>query len=212
MRAVILAAGQIRDYETVRPLIGWPDLVVCADGGAVHAQALGLTPTLVLGDFDSAPPGTAEEMERRGIPVRRLPAEKDWTDTEMAVRTALEQGATDLLLLGATGSRLDHTLANLMLLADLPSGVTAAVADSNNLVRLLRPGSSLVVTGRPGALLSLLPLSPVVQGVTITGVKWPLAGAELRWGISLGVSNVLAEEKAVVSVCEGALLVIEARD
>lgn len=212
MKAVILAAGPIADDRRVQAVLGAPDLVICADGGARHAARLGLKPDVIVGDFDSAPPGTAGALERQGVTVVRLPTDKDWTDTEMAVQTALERGATRLLLVGCTGERLDHTLTNLQILGALPPGVVATLVDGHNIIQLVRPGDRLEVDGLPGELISLVPASPVVTGVTIAGVKWPLMGAELRWGVSLGVSNQFCEPRATVSVETGYLFVIKAWD
>lgn len=212
MRAVIFSAGQVQDYGRVRSLLGTADLVLCADGGIRHALALGLTPHLVLGDFDSAAPALMEEVASRGIPVHRVSVEKDETDTHLAVEEAVRRGADEILLVGGSGDRLDHTISNLLLMPGLPDGVNLILVDAKNVVRVLRPGGRLSVQGAPGDYLSLLPLSPQVKGVVAEGVKWPLDGETLRWGMSLGVSNQLEGPEAFVAVREGYLLVISAWD
>lgn len=212
MKAVIFAAGQVSDYGRIRGLLGEPDLIICADGGVRHAVALDLTPDLVLGDFDSIAPGQLREVAERGIPILHVPVEKDQTDTELALREAVGRGAREITLVGASGDRLDHTLSNVLLLPGLPAGVQVSLVDDKNSVRLLRPGTIATVVGQPGEYLSLLPLTPEATGVSITGVKWPLADATLRWGESLGVSNQLVDPTASVSVQTGLLLVIAARD
>ncbi|MFZ5813871.1 MAG: thiamine diphosphokinase [Bacillota bacterium] len=210
MRVVIFSAGQVYDYERVRRLIGAPDLVICADGGIRHALALGLTPGLILGDFDSADPAVLARLEAAGTPVQRVPVEKDQTDTHLALEEAVRRGAGEILLVGGAGSRLDHTLANLLLLPGVAVPVT--LVDGKNIARLLRPGQSLTVAGQPGDFLSLLPLTPAATGVSVSPARWPLQNATLRWGESLGVSNRLAGPEARVSVGEGYLLVIQAWD
>lgn len=212
MRAAVFSAGQVHDYARIRPYVGTPDLVICADAGVRHALALGLTPHLVLGDFDSGGPGLADQMEAMAIPVARYPAEKDKTDTHMAVEEAVERGANELILIGCTGDRLDHTIANLLLLPALSSQVQVTVVDAKNVVQVLRPGGRLSVTGSPGDFLSLLPLTPEVKGLVAEGVKWPLDGATLRWGESLGVSNQFAGPEVFLAVREGWLLVVRAWD
>lgn len=212
MRAVIFAAGQVHDYDRIRELLGAPDLVICADGGIRHAFALGLKPTLALGDFDSADPALVAQVEQQSIPMDRVPAAKDQTDTHLAVQEALRRGAREVLLVGASGDRLDHTVSNLLLLPGVPAGVDVALADAKNVVRLLRPGGRLTVRRRPGEFLSLLPLSNEVKGVVAEGVRWPLDGATLRWGESVGVSNEIVDEEAFLAVREGYLLVIMSRD
>ena len=212
MRAVIFAAGQVHDYPRVAEAIGTPDLVICADGGVRHAIHLNLTPNLVIGDFDSIAPGLLLAMEQQGLPIQRVPVEKDQTDSHLAVDEAVRRGADEIVLVGASGDRLDHTVSNLLLLPGIPASVTVTLVDAKNVVRLLRPGGRLLVTGEPGDYLSLLPLSPKVEGVTAEGVKWPLDAATLRWGESLGVSNQITHTEAFVAVREGYLLVISARD
>lgn len=212
MRAVVMAAGEVRDYDRIRRVVGAPDLVICADGGVRHALALDLTPDLVIGDFDSAGPSLLAEIEARGISVQRVPVEKDETDTHLALEEALARGAGEILLVGATGSRLDHTVSNLLLLPAIAERAEVALVDGNNIVRLLRPGGRLTVEAVPGTYLSLLPLTPEVTGVVAQGVKWPLNGAVLRWGESLGVSNVILGEAASIAVEQGYLLVVQAWD
>ncbi|HEY3367101.1 MAG TPA: thiamine diphosphokinase [Symbiobacteriaceae bacterium] len=212
MRTVIFAAGQIRDYEAVRRHLGAVELVLCADGGVRHALALGLTPALMLGDFDSTDPALVAEMAARGIPIERMPVEKDETDTHLALAEAVRRGATEILLVGASGDRVDHTVSNLLLLPGVPAHIAVTLVDEKNVVRVLRPGGRLTITGEPGEYLSLLPLSPEVTGVVAEGVKWPLNNATLRWGESLGVSNQFVEAEAFVATREGYLLVIRARD
>lgn len=212
MKAVVLSAGQIADYERVRPWAAGADLIICADGGIRHAFALGLTPTLVLGDFDSAGSDLIDDAAARGIPVERVPVEKDETDTHLAMEEAIRRGADEVVLLGGTGDRLDHTFSNLLLLPGVPGRVDVTVADAKNLIRLLRPGGRATVPVAAGSYLSLLPLSPECKGVVAEGVKWPLDGATLRWGQSLGVSNQIVDDEAFVAVREGFLLVIQAWD
>jgi thiamine pyrophosphokinase len=212
MKAVIMSAGQVGDYALVRAHVGAPDLVICADGGIRHALALGLTPALAVGDFDSSAPELVAAMVAQGVPIKRLPTEKDQTDTHVALIEALSRGATEIMLIGATGGRLDHTLANLLLLPHIPPAVTVTLVDDHNVIRVLRSGGRLTVASAAGQYLSLLPLSPEVKGVVVEGVKWPLDGETLRWGESRGVSNVITDSEAFVAVREGYLLVIQAWD
>lgn len=212
MRAVVFCAGVVEDYVCVRSFLGAPDLVICADGGIRHAFALGLRPALVIGDFDSAGQALAAEVEAQGIPVRRVPVAKNQTDSHLAIDESISRGADEILLVGATGGRLDHTVSNLLLLPGVPAGVSVAIADSHNLLRLLRPGGRMTVQALTGSYLSLLPLSPEVKGVVAEGVRWPLDGVTLRWGESLGVSNQIVAEEAFLAIRDGYLLVIQAWD
>lgn len=210
MRAVIFAAGELYEPELVRQLLDSPDLVLCADGGLRHAQALGLAPTLILGDLDSVDPQLLAAYTADGVPVIQVPVEKDQTDTQLALAEAVRLGATEILLVGGTGSRVDHTLANLLLMPGV--SVPIKMLDGKNLIQILPPGGSVRVTGEPGSYLSLIPLTPVATGVSVDGVHWPLHQATLRWGESLGVSNRMEGHEAQVSVAEGFLLLVQASD
>jgi len=210
LRAVIFAAGELLDLERVRALVGRPDLVICADGGLRHARALGLRVDLLLGDFDSLDGAAVAAARESGVPVLQVPVEKDKTDSHIALEEALRRGAGEILLVGGSGSRLDHTLSNVLLLPHCPVPVT--MTDGKSIARALRDGRSLEVQRAEGAFLSLVPLTPVVTGVTVRGVHWPLADAVLRWGESLGISNRVVEPVARVSVGTGCLLVVQAWD
>lgn len=212
-RALVFAAGRLGDAERVRRLVRPldSDLIICADGGAAHALAMGLRPQLVLGDFDSLSPALRAELAGQGIPLRSVPAAKDETDTHLAILTALEQGAGELVLLGAVGSRLDHTLANLILLPAFAAAVPCTVVDERNIIRALPPGGSTTLHGRPGEVVSLVPLSPEVTGIRVRGLRWDPAG-RLAWGESRGISNEFSGHQAEVATAAGWLLVIQAWD
>lgn len=212
MRALIFSGGQIADYDAVRPYLSPADLVVAADSGARHALALGLVPDLAVGDFDSGGPELLAQLRSMAVPVQTMPREKDLTDTHLAVRAALERGATELVLLGATGDRLDHTIANLLLLPGLPGGVSAIMVDSKNVIHLLAGPGRLQLAGRAGDFVSLLPLSPRVDGISTDGLKYALTDASLVWGESVGTSNEMVGPAAGVAAAAGHLLVIQSRD
>lgn len=207
-RTVIIASGSFRLEGPVRDCLQQADFIICADGGANHALAVGIIPHILLGDMDSISDRARETLAQRGVEVIPFPREKDKTDTELATEFAAREGAGEIFLLGATGTRLDHTLANLYLLtraADL--GVKLSLVDHTNQVWLV--SEAITLRGRKGQFLSLLPLTPQVTGVTTWGLKYPLAGATLVWGSSWGVSNEFLGDEAGVRIAEGLLLVIQ---
>src|SRR5258708_466164 len=148
------------------------------------------------------------EVGGEGRQVGKAGVEKNETDTELAVQAAIEQGATSITLLGALGGeRFDHTMANILLLADIEP-VPAKIVDGPSTCWLLRgPGSSFI-NGQKGDLLSLLPLTGDATGVRTKGLYYPLHGETLRFGKPRGVSNVLTQEHAEVSLVGGMLLVV----
>ncbi|MBO0793342.1 MAG: thiamine diphosphokinase [Ktedonobacteraceae bacterium] len=208
MHIVIFAGGTIRPGRLVDAAISGADLVIAADRGAVTALAYGCTPAFVVGDFDSLdlPHG---ELEQLGSTLVRVAAEKDETDTELALDLALEQGATAITVLGwLGGERFEHTLANVLLLAGFAT-VPIRLVDGPSVCWLLRGPGRAVIDGVPGDLLSLFPLSGEARGVRTTNLAYPLRGEVLRFGRSRGISNVLNGTQVEVSLEAGLLLVVQ---
>ena len=188
--------------------IGRADMIIAADRGAETALQYSRTPRIVVGDFDSVDTALLQELSERGIEVRRVEVEKDETDMELAVQVAIEQGATSITLLGAFGgARFDHTMANILLLAGFER-VPIRIVDGPAICWLVRGPGSSEVNGRVGDLVSLLPLTSDASGVRTKGLYYALNGETLYFGRPRGVSNVLVEEHAEVSVEGGMLLVI----
>ncbi|MGI6144080.1 MAG: thiamine diphosphokinase [bacterium] len=207
-RVAIIANGSFQPGGPVQSCLEQADIIICADGGADHALKLGILPHVLLGDFDSISPQTRKILQDQGVELVSFSPVKDKTDTELAVEFAVKAGAREIFLLGATGSRLDHSLANLYLLFKAAHlGVKLSLVDRVNQVWLVEKEISL--RGSRGQYLSLLPLSPQVTGVTTRGLKYPLKGATLVWGSSWGVSNEFLDSEAGVTLAKGQLLVIQ---
>jgi thiamine pyrophosphokinase len=207
MRATIIANGQIHDGDFLRSLVAPTDLVICADGGVGNALALGLQPQVVIGDLDSFDSDLQAQLEAEGCQVITHPARKDETDLELAMKYAVERGAQEVLILGALGNRLDHTLANVLLLA-LPElrSVQARILDGRQEVFLIR--DEALVEGQVGDTLSLLPLTEQVTGIYTEGLEYPLKNGTLYLGPAQGVSNVLTSPQARVWIGQGLLLAV----
>ncbi len=209
MRAIIFANGLLNDADAVRAALAPDDVLIAADGGARHCRALGLTPAVVIGDFDSLDGADLARLEAAGVRVIRHPARKDFTDLELALQHAAALGAEEVLIFAALGARWDQTLANLLLPA-APGfeRVRIRLIDGPQEMMLLRGGGSLELTGAPGDTVSLIPLGGDAHGVTTHGLEYPLSAGDLQFGATRGVSNVLLGEKAAVQVKDGLLLCI----
>jgi thiamine pyrophosphokinase len=208
MKAVVVASGQLEANDA-----GWlddADLVIAADGGAGSLDRLGRRPDLLIGDLDSIEPSLAERLAERGTPIDRRSPDKEASDTELAVEAAFAAGASEVVILGAVGGkRLDHELANLLLVADpalAERGVR--VVRGSTTIRALPRGGRLELAGAVGDLVTLLPIGGDT-GVTTVGLRWPLVGATLRMGRSRGLSNEIVSTPASVRIDAGTLLVIE---
>ena len=149
MKVLIIANGDIGDSRKVKDVLPAADYVICADGGLRHAKELGLVPDLILGDFDSLAHGVLEEYRTAGVPIRKYPQDKDKTDTQIAVDIAIDMGATHVYLLGAFGSRWDHSYANMMMLYRLAKrNIEAWILDAHNIVMVSNGVSKNKGTGR----------------------------------------------------------------
>ena len=205
--AVIIAHGDLEVTPEVREVVARAALIVAADGGAAAAVAHGWWPHLVVGDLDSAPAEVLAQVQAHGGRAIEHAARKDETDTELALRTALEQGASEIYLLGAIGSRLDHSLANVLLLG-LPELAAVPVTVLTGRERAFAIRHQAEIVGQVGDLVSLLPIGGDVTGIWTEGLEYPLRGETLRFGIPRGISNVLTAPSATVRVSSGILLAV----
>ena len=187
------------------------ELLIVVDGALTVTHQSGIQPDYIVGDFDTVDNSLLEHYE--GSIILRHPQEKDQTDTELAIETALQAGCKEIKLFGATGSRLDHSLANIFLLQNLlESGIQAEIIDKNN--RLYLKNSSFVLRRKDvrGDFLSLLPLTETVENVTLRGFKYPVENLTFYREKTLGISNEITEEEASVEFSKGIFIVVESQD
>ncbi|MEK3735386.1 MULTISPECIES: thiamine diphosphokinase [Paenibacillus] len=209
-RVLIFTGGELSPtfIDEIKP----DDYIIGADRGALFLIEHGVTPHLAVGDFDSITPEQLELVRKQsGQVIECDPVDKNSSDTEMAFDHALDQSPESILILGGTGSRLDHTLVNIhMLIRGLQHHVKCSILDSSNYITLT--GSSCIVKERGYTYVSLLPLTPEVTGIELTGFEYPLHNATLRMGQSLGVSNRLLGDEGTVQIEGGLLLIIQSKD
>lgn len=190
------------------------DHLIASDAGIHYFALSGLKPDEILGDFDSA---DKEELERfrkeKGIIFHPYQPEKDASDTELALRLALTRGSSEVHILGATGTRLDHVFGAVHLLGiALKAGVPCYMADPHNRIRLADKRLVIKRAEQYGKYVSLLPVDGTVTGVTLKGFRYPLAHAEMKSFCTLGVSNEIVADEAVIEIEKGVLAVMETMD
>ncbi len=203
LTTVVIVTGGDRLPQSVTDGLLPPDFVIAADSGLDHAESLGLIPDLVVGDFDSVSP---EALARFDGPIERHPVAKGATDLELALDAAVLRQPERILVLGGHGGRLDHFLANALVLTTVPRRIEVEWRAGHASIGIVRDSRRL--EGAIGDKVSLVPIGGDVHGVTTTGLRWPLRHATLTLGTTLGVSNEFSEPVAEVSVTAGTLFTI----
>ena len=211
MRAIVAAGGSTDPTDA--DLLADADLVVAADGGATWLASLDRAPDRLVGDLDSVAASLVIELEATGVVVERHPGEKDASDLELALEAAVAAGARAVTILGTLGGeRVDHELANVLLLAD-PAwearGVALQIVRGATVITALRGPGLRVVSAIPGSGVTLLPVGGDALGVTTSGLRYPLSDEPLALGRARGLSNVVEAPGATVRLASGTLLIIE---
>jgi len=211
MNVLIVTNGNVDYTENIRKAIPRIDYIICADGGIKHLSKFNLWPDLIVGDLDSAEIHALEYYINSGVKLKRFSPDKDKTDTHIAVECAVEAGAKHVTLLGALGSRFDHSYANIMLLYRMrKSGMKAKIIDNHNHIVLSE--EVIEIEGDEGQLLSVLPFGGEAFIAETHGLKYPIINRVLPLDDPYGVSNVLSMPKAVIEVKSGCVLVVLAWD
>ncbi|CAB4372851.1 unannotated protein [freshwater metagenome] len=207
--AIIVMGGVAPDAGLTAALDRNDVIVITADSGAVYARAAGLSIDIAVGDFDSIPPLLLEELESAGVRVERHPVAKDATDLELAIEVAIREGADVVTVVGGHGGRVDQSFANAFVIASPAYKYISmhAILDSA-LVSVVHGGGGVTFLGAPGDVVTLLPLHGDAIGVRTEGLEYPLRGETLTAGTTRGVSNILLDREATVSLESGTVLVV----
>ncbi len=204
MRKALIVTSHVEHMEMIQLDFASFDGIICADGGLLVAQKLGLTPDYLIGDYDS--------MAQPKADVIKLPMEKDMTDSEAAIDLAVSLGFTEITLLGGLGGRFDHTMGNIGMLAkycEKPENLM--ITDGQNCVFMIPPGA-VTVPRSHYTYMGVVSYGPAAENVTLRGVKYPLTNHYLTNQTTLGVSNEITETEAQISFTKGMLLIILSKD
>ena len=209
-KAFIYTGGTVFDeYVIEKPEA--TDLIIAADAGYLTAQRMGVEVDVLLGDFDTL----GVENIPEGIECLRVPAEKNDTDTQLAVQVALERGATEIVIVGGLSGRVDHTLSSLAILEYLwerkERRVYAIFTDGKNRARFIR-NSGVILAREHYRFFSLIAADPKVKGVTLEGCKYPLKNGQILRTHQWAVSNEIVGNCALVEIKRGGVWVIESMD
>ncbi len=211
MTTLIFANGEMVIGDWIRPYLRQKQVtaVIAADGGTKHLHKLGRLPDMVIGDLDSLNDELRHWLDDGQVPIRQHPTAKNETDLELALIHAANEFPDDIYLFGVLGGRLDQTLANILLLTHpVLAGREVKLVTANETAWLVTRSTEIL--GQPGDTVSLIPLGGDVHMQKTRGLAWPLENEMLTFGLARGISNVMTEATASVSIESGTLLCIHA--
>lgn len=223
-RALIISGGYLNiDFAKAYIETLSYDKVFAVDRGLEYALTLNLAVDYLIGDFDTLDETILQQYEEmlqqqgRKDTIKRYPVMKDATDTELAIQCAIEEDVSEITLIAANGTRLDHVLMNLgLLLQAAEQKIDMIFADETNRIRLLtdkyKKSCRIDKKEQYGTYISLVPMSSVVSGVSMTGVLYPLKDYTIRQGNSFTVSNQIVDVFAEIAIDKGNALLIESKD
>lgn len=211
---IIITGGNIKEEFLKKVFLeNKYENIIASDKGLEILDKLGLKPNYIIGDFDSINKEILNKyLLDKEMKIIKLNPEKDYTDTHMALKLAIELRSTNISMVGAIGSRIDHTIANIHILKEaLDNNIGCKILNENNEIRLISK-KTIVGLDNNYKYISLIPLTTYANGVTLRGFKYPLLDATLEIGDSIGVSNEQIEDKASIDLQEGILILIKSKD
>lgn len=211
MKGLIIGSGEIKNFEYLKQLVKENDYIVCADGGVNHLLKIGKFPNIVIGDLDSIGEIELKILKKENIKIEKFSTIKDESDTELCVNYMLEKNIKNITLVGVTGRRLDHTLANIYLLKKIYKlGAKASIVDDKNRIFYLE--ESITLRKNDDYFISIIPTSEEGAIISLVGFLYPLNKESLQITSTRGLSNKIIEDKGKIIIHSGKALVIESKD
>nr|WP_312576032.1 thiamine diphosphokinase [Sedimentibacter sp.] len=211
MSALIIGSGSDISRDMLEPEKLNIEYVICADGGLEKVENLQLIPNSIIGDLDSVDDIVLKKYLDMNIELKKYSAEKNYTDMELAIEYAIEKGFNDIILIGATGLRLDHTVANIMLIERYyKKGIHIKVIDNNNCIQIVT--NNMEINNKRNYFVSIVPITDSIEGISLMGFKYPLDSVDVKRGSTLCISNQITSEKGNILLDKGAALVFISKD
>ena len=213
MKFLIVTGGNI-DQDIALTMLGQSKgfFIIAVDKGLETVYAHRIIPDLIMGDFDSVTEGILQYFREKDVTIVDFPIRKDATDTQLALEEAIERGAAEITIIGATGSRLDHTISNINILGIAAKHhIPCSIIDSYNEISLLVETTE-VYESENKKYISFLPYTEDVEGLTLQGFEYPLLNYHLKKDTSIAISNVLQDRAGRVSFTKGILIMLRTRD
>ncbi|QSX06854.1 thiamine diphosphokinase [Sedimentibacter sp. zth1] len=209
MKAIIIANGTYLKKELFNKIYDKKDFIICADGGLNYIDNLNIIPNLIVGDFDSVNKDILHKYNN--VETVKYKPEKDYTDTELAIEKAIEFGFKEILLVCATGTRLDHTMANVLLIEKyIKETISIRLIDNNNYIQPLVQNKTINIC--KNCFVSIIPLTDYIQIDSLEGFKYPLLDRTVNRGSTLCISNEIVSETAEIKISHGIGLLIISND
>lgn len=211
LKALIVSNGDIKDINNLKEIGKACEFILSADGGANYCLQASLIPNIVIGDLDSISKETLKRLNENKVPIEKFPVKKDATDTELAIDYLIEKGFKDIIITGAIGSRMDHTLANILLLKKLyDKNIKGRIVNKNNTIYLI--DKELILNKKEGFYVSVIPITEKGAIISLKGFEYELNRIKINFGTTQGISNYIVADKGYINIYEGKCLVFVSKD
>lgn len=211
IKGLIVAGGKFLNREILRDIIKETELIIAADGAGKYLYDIDVTPDYLVGDFDTLDSFYLDHYKDKGVKIHTFPRKKDKTDLELAIDYAIKEGVKELILIGVLGTRMDHSLGNIMLLFMLwEKGIKGRIIDDNNEMFIVE--KETIITKNRFSYVSILSIYEDMIGVTLRGFKYETTNEIFYRTSTFGISNELINEKGIVKIKSGKGLIILSKD
>lgn len=213
MKTLIITGGEVTTSFFKKTIAKTKfDKIIASDKGLEILDKCNIEPNYIIGDFDSINIQILNKyINNKNIEIKKLNPEKDYTDTHMALKLALKIKSTEIVILGAIGTRIDHTVSNIHILKEaLKQNVKCKIINNKNEIELIN--KKTVIKNIEYKYISLIPLTTKVKGITLKGFKYPLKNDILKIGQSIGISNEQLIDNAEINIKKGILILIKSKD
>lgn len=211
MKGLIISSGTIKNYNRLELAVRDSDFIICADGGMDHLLKINKRPDLVLGDLDSISESSLRYIKDNNITVEKYSSIKDTTDTGLAMEYLIDNGFKKITLMGVTGTRQDHTMANILLLNTLHNkGIRGKIIDDNNTIQLI--DDYLEIQYLKDSYISIIPITEDGIVISLSGFFYNLNKEVIRFGSTYGISNKIIDSQGIIKIHNGKALVFISKD
>ncbi|VVA43657.1 Thiamine diphosphokinase [Candidatus Roizmanbacteria bacterium] len=211
-RAIVFVNGNLSNLSQAKKIVKKTDCLIAVDGGAKHILKLGLTPQIIIGDFDSTPKNILKNIGRtqRSAPTKiiKYPRKKNKTDFELAIDLCLKRKFKEIIIFGILGNRIDHMIANIFLITKIQTEnqtIKIKIIEGKKEIYILN--KEITINGKIGEEVSIIPISEKLEGITTEGLEYQLENKDLIFGSTRGISNVMNKKITKIFVKKGVALI-----